>query len=68
MKQKIAEEEGLSGAMVDCRNSNMPNSSVFDVEEECVEAEEECIEAEDDCGEEAEEECEEAEDECREAE
>ena len=35
----FAEEEGLSGAMVDCRNSNMPDFSVFVVEEECSEAE-----------------------------
>ena len=36
--------------MIDCRNSNMPDSSVFVIEEECIEAEdEECEEVEDDC-------------------
>jgi hypothetical protein len=42
----FAEEEGLSGAMIDCRNSNMLDSSVFVVEEECVEEEEEAEEEE----------------------
>ena len=33
------DEGGLSGAMIDCRNSNMPDSSVFVIEEECIEEE-----------------------------
>jgi len=59
LKKKLAEEEGLSGAMVDCRNSNMPDSRSSRMRRSCRrrsrkeerveaedEAEEACIEAE----------------------
>ena len=43
--------------MIDCRNSIMPDSSVFVVEEECADAE--CKEAEDEGKDEAEDDCDE---------